>query len=80
LFEYTFDLLTRNKFDFAKYEESDIELDNNFGDYLKGQFDFYQLSKDDNKQIITDYISGMTDVYAIESIKQITIPKPIYFN
>jgi len=80
LFEYTYDLLEKFAFDFKKYEESGIELDKNFGDYLKGQFDFYQKSKDNNKQIITDYISGMTDFYALESIKQITIPKPIHFN
>jgi dGTP triphosphohydrolase len=33
----------------------------------------------DYKQIVTDYISGMTDAFALDSIKQITIPKPISF-
>ncbi len=80
LFDYTYDLLVKHKFDFGKYAESDIELDKNFGDYLEGQFDFYQQSQDNEKQIITDYISGMTDIYALESIKQITIPKPIHFK
>ncbi len=80
LFEYTYNLIEKFGFDFDKYNASDIELDKNLGYYLKGQHDFYIKSKDDNKQIITDFIAGMTDFYALESIKQITIPKPIHFN
>jgi dGTPase len=80
LFDYLFNMLSKYGFDFEKYSESGIELEKNFGDYLRGLNDFYQQSKDDFKQIVTDYISGMTDPYALESIKQITIPKPIHFN
>ena len=35
---------------------------------------------EDEINIITDYISGMTDVFALEAMKQITIPKPISFK
>lgn len=80
LFEYTSELLEKYEYNYDKYNESGIELDKNFGDYLKGMSDFYQNNQDSNNQIITDYISGMTDIYALESIKQITIPKPIHFN
>ena len=45
---------------------------------------FYQTEKKENnwtegdlgKQIFADYISGMTDKFAIESMKEISIPKP----
>ncbi len=80
LFEYTFELLSKIGFEFERYSSSGIELDKNFGEYLKGQYNFYNKSNDSKEQIITDYISGMTDYYALESIKQITIPKPIQFK
>ncbi|MDD2634164.1 MAG: HD domain-containing protein [Bacteroidales bacterium] len=80
LFEYLMEIFTKSNYDYLKYNESRIELDVNFADYLKGMAQFYQNNKDDKKQIITDFISGMTDDYALESIKQITIPKPIHFN
>ena len=73
-------LINKYAYDFHKYSLSEIELDLNFGNYLKDMFEFYDKSKDDNVQIVTDYIAGMTDVFALESIKQITIPKPIHFT
>ncbi|MDR2836238.1 MAG: HD domain-containing protein [Bacteroidales bacterium] len=80
LFEYLLNLFEKNKFDFPKYEESNIQLNNNFGNYLSGMENFYKQNKETDKQIITDYISGMTDFFALDSIKQITIPKPIVFK
>jgi dGTP triphosphohydrolase len=80
LFSHLVNLIEKYKFDFPKYLESGIELDKNFGDYLDGMFNFYINSKDNYLQIVTDYVSGMTDSFALDSIKQITIPKPIHFN
>lgn len=80
LFEHLLNLISVFKFDSSKYYESKIELDKNFGDYLSGMKEFYLKRKDSNIQIITDYIAGMTDSFALESIKQITIPKPIHFK
>ncbi|MCK9254864.1 MAG: HD domain-containing protein [Bacteroidales bacterium] len=80
LFDYLMNLINKYAYDFHKYSLSEIELDLNFGNYLKDMFEFYDKSKDDNVQIVTDYIAGMTDVFALESIKQITIPKPIHFT
>jgi dGTP triphosphohydrolase len=31
------------------------------------------------KQIVTDYISGMSDKFAIDCMKEISIPRPIEF-
>ncbi len=80
LFDYLSNLISKYSFEFDKYNESGIDLDKNFGDYLSGMSNFYNNSKESEKQIVTDYISGMTDSFALESIKQITIPKPIHFN
>ncbi|MDD3739731.1 MAG: HD domain-containing protein [Bacteroidales bacterium] len=80
LFDHLMNLITVNKFNFQKYFESNIDFDRNFGDYLLGMKDFYFKHQDSDIQIITDYIAGMTDSFALESIKQITIPKPIHFK
>jgi len=80
LFDYLMNLIEKNQKDYWKYHESGIEFDKNFGDYLAGMHDFSTSVNDTDKQIVTDYISGMTDTFALESIKQITIPKPIHFN
>lgn len=80
LFDHLANLIAKYRFDFNKYNESGIDLDKNFGEYLYGMYDFYNRRNESEKQIVTDYISGMTDSFALESIKQITIPKPIHFN
>jgi dGTPase len=80
LFDHLTNLIETYKFEFHRYYESGIELDRNFGEYICGMFDFYSLEKSSTTQIVTDYISGMTDTFALESIKQITIPKPIHFR
>jgi dGTPase len=80
LFEHLLNLISKFNYDFPKYLDEGIELDRNFGDYLQGMQNFYLPRNESSTQIVTDYISGMTDTFALESIKQITIPKPIHFN
>jgi dGTPase len=80
LFSYIAEILDKNENDFEKYKASDIEFDRHFGNYLEEMLSFYEARNEKNIQIITDYISGMTDLFALESIKQITIPKPIVFK
>lgn len=78
IFDHLYNLLEKNNFNFDKYNESGIDLDKNFGEYLLDMKDFYKDNTPKN-QIITDYVAGMTDTFALNSIKQITIPKPISF-
>lgn len=80
LFDYLHDIYTKNQKDYGKYAESTIELDRYFGQYINTMDHFYTSRNETEINIITDYISGMTDVFALEAIKQITIPKPISFK
>lgn len=80
IFEHLYNVFEKNSFNIEKYLESNIELDINFGNYLKNMKNFYLSNLTKTNQIIADYISGMTDFFALESIKQITIPKPIIFK
>lgn len=75
-----FDFLgeTYEKFgvDFKKYKKSNLSIVRHFGEYLKSMYHFYG-DKTETKRILGDYIAGMTDLYAIKAIKQITMPKSI---
>lgn len=80
LFEHLSNLYAKYGLDTKKYLRSNIRLDKLFGRYLEKMRDFYTKEGLIPNQIIIDYIAGMTDDFALESIKQITIPKPIEFK
>lgn len=78
-------------FDMASGEYAGIPrrtLDTYFVDYMRTMHPFYQQeatnnqlsSEESGKQIVTDYLSGMTDRFAIECMHEISIPQPIFFR
>lgn len=89
LYDYLSKLYCSYHWDFEWYfKDNSLNLDKFFGNYLKGMEEFYKKEKASNnwtegeigKQIIADYISGMTDNFAIECMREISIPKPIEFK
>ncbi|MBI5218980.1 MAG: HD domain-containing protein [Bacteroidia bacterium] len=80
LFDHFSELHDKLKNDFKKYDESPIKTERAFGHYAESMHPFYENEKADTARIVTDYIAGMTDYYALESMKQITIPAPIAFR
>jgi len=49
-----------------------------FDNYMKAYREFYERSGADKTQILLDYISGMSDNYAIAFQKDISIPKAVF--
>jgi len=49
-----------------------------FGNYIKAYRDFYEQTDAGKEQILADYISGMSDNYAISFQKDISIPKAVF--
>ncbi len=79
LFDYLLELYQKNGKNYNDYKNTNIILDKAFSEYLLSMKDFY-VGKQNNPDIfITDYISGMTDIFALQAIKQITIPESISF-
>lgn len=76
IFDYLYDLYQTNGEDFNKYQVSQYRLNRHFGRHLEEMKDFYR-NEPDKKWLVTDFVSGMTDLYAIDAMKQITIPQPI---
>lgn len=49
-----------------------------FGGYLKAHEKFYENSNADKNRILMDYISGMSDNYALRFAADISIPKSVF--
>ena len=80
LFDFLMQIFERYGFDLPLFYENNIELTQNFCQYISEMKNFYMKEKTTGEKIVTDFIAGMTDLYALDAIKQITIPKPIIFK
>ena len=80
LFEYLLEIYEENGFTISKYyKNSNSKLDEVFGNYLKKMKKFYLQEETSPKQIVADYIAGMTDEYTLRCMKYLSIPDPIEF-
>ncbi len=77
LFEYLLKLHSKYGEDYNAYEKGNILLDRHFANYINKMKAFNDKEGNNPLSIITDFVSGMTDNYALESFKQIKIPAPI---
>ncbi len=58
---------------------NNLVLEKSFERYVNSMEYLYNQENADKTQIIIDYVSGMTDNYALASFKEITLPKPVKF-
>ena len=79
LFDYLLVLLTRYGRDYIAYAKQSLKFEREFGKYLQAMHKFY-LSENDPEQIITDYIAGMTDSFAMDCMRQISFPQSSFFK
>jgi len=70
------EIFNKNTLNFEQYKHENLKLNRHFGLHLENMKFFY-THPDDTKQAIIDFLSGMTDLYAIDSIKQLYISIPI---
>lgn len=61
--------------DEEKYRKENNILAVRFGDYVKKMSTFYEDEDGGFENLVTDYIAGMTDNYAIESVSEIMVPE-----
>jgi len=71
LFEYLIDLIEKNGLDFSFYAKNRMSFVQKFGKYIDSLQKRYKLENFNHEVIITDYLAGMTDAYAINSFKNI---------
>lgn len=75
IFDHLKGLFTRYGFDTEGYESELLPISNSFGRYLHKMKKVYSEEPDIPDQVLSDYISGMTDTYAVDAVKQICIPQ-----
>lgn len=73
LFDYLLILFEKNERDYEAYQHESLKVEKAFGQYLEAMHNFY-LTEDNPEVIVTDYIAGMTDSYAMDCMAQISFP------
>lgn len=74
LYRYLQDLFDRYGTDQDAYDAERNTFAARFGDYVCKMRSFYESEDSEPSQVVFDYIAGMTDDFAIESVKEIMIP------
>jgi len=80
LFAYYRGLFEKYKFDFPAYERVNRRAASGFGNYMRSMTKLYKDDEKQARQIITDYISGMTDSYALDALSDVVLPSAIKFR
>ncbi len=75
LFRYLQDLFQQYGDNLGSYQREGNTLAARFGDYLDKMRHVYEREESSPEQVVFDYIAGMTDDYAIESVQEIMVPR-----
>lgn len=75
LYGYLMELFAKHGEDSEAYQHEDSTLAEQFGRYLASMLRFYQDIEGSFEQAPLDYIAGMTDDYAVASVKDMLIPQ-----
>lgn len=78
IYDYLGQIFSEHAFDFEAYKKEKNLLSVRFGDYIRKMQVFYEQVDGSYDQLITDYIAGMSDNYALDCINEIITPK--YMN
>ncbi len=75
LYHYLVDMFDRSGTDQRAYDAEGNTLAARFGDYVAKMQAFYESEDGRPEDVVFDYIAGMTDDFAIESVREIMVPK-----
>lgn len=78
LYEYLDSLFKRYRFDLGLYKKEKNLLSARFGNYIGKMRSFYETVDGSFDYLVTDYIAGMSDNYALDCISEIVSPKYMY--
>lgn len=79
LFDYFRGLFTRYGFDYKAYEKEGKQTARAFAHYMESMQKVYKQDPAQRDVIITDYIAGMTDSFAMSVMEDVILPNSIKF-
>ena len=79
LFEYFGNLFDQYGFDYNGYQAESLQAARGFGNYLKSMEKIYKTESFPKAMAIADYISGMTDSFAMSTMEEVILPTTIDF-
>lgn len=75
IYSYLEEIFEKMEFDREAYKKERNLLAVRFGDYVEKMRSFYQQDEMGYKRIVSDYVAGMSDNYALDCIQEILQPK-----
>ena len=79
LFDYFRGIFDKYGFDYAAYGREGKQTAVNFAKYMQSMEKAYRQDPAQRDMIITDYIAGMTDSYALNVMEDVILPNSIKF-
>jgi len=79
LFAYFRTIFEKYYFDYPAYTKEGKQTASSFAKYMESMEKTYQRNPALKDQIITDYIAGMTDSYALSVMEDVILPNSIKF-
>ncbi len=76
LFNHLMELFRRFGWNTKDYMDSPFAVDRHLGTFLASRSRFYE-KKDPPERAIVDFVAGMTDIYALESAREVLFPQPL---
>ncbi|MBR3899890.1 MAG: HD domain-containing protein [Elusimicrobiaceae bacterium] len=79
LFDYFRTIFEKYGFDYGAYEQEGKQTATSFANYMVSMEKVYHQDPAQRDSIITDYIAGMTDSYALSVMEDVILPNSIKF-
>ncbi|MDX9799789.1 MAG: HD domain-containing protein [Spirochaetia bacterium] len=80
LWEYLSSIFYKYGYEYEKYKAEKTMLASRFSDFLSKMEDFYKNIEKTDKNVVLDYIAGMTDAYALDCISELYLPGKFFYN
>ncbi|NIZ46819.1 HD domain-containing protein [Entomospira nematocerorum] len=75
LYQHLLESIDKYKLEFHLYKESKLPLDQRFGNYLESMHTLYIAENNLNPYAALDFIAGMTDNFALDTLEELIIPQ-----
>jgi dGTPase len=79
IFEHLTDLFKKHQFDPEAYARSPIQADRHFGEFMIRRAPLYRGDATMKKAVV-DFTAGMTDSYALQTGRDLLLPRPLGYH